>query len=415
VVPNSSTRPASTSVVIGAGGTGGHIYPGLATADAIRAARPDARIVFVGTKRGLEGRLIPQAGYDLVTVDMLPFNKNLRWKLALFPVAVARSTVQSLRELRRRRADVVLGMGGYPSVPAVLAAWVARAPRIIHESNATPGLANRFVSRFVPNIALAFQAGGRNLPPHRDTRLIGMPISDALAGFDRAALRDEARAHFGIRNDERMVLVSGGSLGAVRLSQAAADLAGRWRDRTDVRVVIKAGRDQLPAIQELLAQNGGTQVATALAYLDRMDLAYAAADVTVCRAGSGTVAELSHVGLPAVLVPYPSAAHDHQSFNAQALVELGAAVMIRDAEVTADRLEQVLDPILADPDRLATMAAAAHQTVHGNAAHDLARWVLQLADGADATDRRPPATDRRPPATDRPPDHDENHEQELPA
>ena len=414
MVPNSpQSSNAATSVIIGAGGTGGHIYPGLATADAIRAARPDSQIVFVGTKRGLEGRLIPQAGYELVTVDMLPLNTNLRWRLAFFPFSIVRSTVQTLRTLRERKADVVLGMGGYPSVPAVLAAWLARVPRIIHESNATPGLANRFVSRFAPNIALAFREGGRNLPRHRDTRLVGMPISESLAAFDRDALREEARAHFNLKDGERMVLVSGGSLGAVRLSRAAADLAGRWRDRTDIRLVIKTGRDQLPAIEQQLTSNGGHAVATAVAYLDRMDLAYAAADITVCRAGSGTVAELSHVGLPAVLVPYPSAAHDHQSFNAQALVDVGAAVMIPDSDVTADRLEQVLTPILADPARLAAMAAAAHQTVHTTAARDLARWVLELADHP-GTDRLNDYSDADRNRTD---DHynSDDHEQELSA
>jgi len=414
VVPNSSrSSNAATSVVIGAGGTGGHIYPGLATADAIRAARPDSQIVFVGTKRGLEGRLIPQAGYELITVDMLPLNPNLRWRLVFFPFSIVRSTVQTLRTLRGRKADVVLGMGGYPSVPAVLAAWLARVPRIIHESNATPGLANRFVSRFAPNIALAFREGGRKLPRHRDTRLVGMPISESLAAFDRDALHEEARAHFNLKDGERMVLVSGGSLGAVRLSRAAADLAGRWRDRTHIRLVIKAGRDQLPAIEQQLTSNGGHAVATALAYLDRMDLAYAAADITVCRAGSGTVAELSHVGLPAVLVPYPSAAHDHQSFNAQALVDVGAAVMIRDSDVTADRLEQVLTPILADPARLAAMAAAAHQTVHSTAARDLASWVLELADHP-GTDRLNGHSDAKRNRTDDHHDSDD-HEQELSA
>jgi UDP-N-acetylglucosamine--N-acetylmuramyl-(pentapeptide) pyrophosphoryl-undecaprenol N-acetylglucosamine transferase len=376
-------------------------------------ARPDSQIVFVGTKRGLEGRLIPQAGYELVTVDMLPLNTNLRWRLALFPFSIVRSTVQTLRILRERKADVVLGMGGYPSVPAVLAAWLARVPRIIHESNATPGLANRFVSRFAPNIALAFREGGRNLPRHRDTRLVGMPISESLAAFDRDALHEEARAHFNLKDGERMVLVSGGSLGAVRLSRAAADLASRWRDRTDIRLVIKAGRDQLTAIEQQLTSNGGHAVAAAVAYLDRMDLAYAAADITVCRAGSGTVAELSHVGLPAVLVPYPSAAHDHQSFNAQALVDVGAAVMIPDSDVTADRLEQVLTPILADPARLAAMAVAAHQTVHATAARDLARWVLELADHP-GTDRLNDHSDADRNRTD---DHynSDDHEQELSA
>jgi UDP-N-acetylglucosamine--N-acetylmuramyl-(pentapeptide) pyrophosphoryl-undecaprenol N-acetylglucosamine transferase len=349
--------------------------------------------VFVGTKRGLEGQLIPQAGYELVTVDMLPLNKDLRWRLALFPVSIVRSTAQTLRTLRGRKVDVVLGMGGYPSVPAVLAAWLARVPRIIHESNATPGLANRFVSRFAPNIALAFEEGGRKLPRHRDTRRrSASPWCDHDAG--------RRRTPASLRDGERMVLVSGGSLGAVRLSRAAADLAGRWRNRTDIRLVIKAGRDQLPTIEQQLTSNGGHHVATALAYLDRMDLAYAAADITVCRAGSGTVAELSHVGLPAVLVPYPSAAHDHQSFNAQALVDIGAALMIRDSEVSADRLEQVLTPVLTDPARLATMAAAAHQTVHVTAARDLARWVLELADhpGIDRRDSQS-RSDRDHPTT----------------
>jgi UDP-N-acetylglucosamine--N-acetylmuramyl-(pentapeptide) pyrophosphoryl-undecaprenol N-acetylglucosamine transferase len=143
-----------------------------------------------------------------------------------------------------------------------------------------------------------------------------------------------------------------------------------------------------------------------------MDLAYAAADITVCRAGSGTVAELSHVGLPAVLVPYPSAAHDHQSFNAQALVDIGAALMIRDSEVSADRLEQVLTPVITDPARLATMAAAAHQTVHVTAARDLARWVLELADHQSIDRRDSQSRSDR----DHPYDHDiDSHEQELSA
>ena len=165
----------------------------------------------------------------------------------------------------------------------------------------------------------------------------------------------------------------------MRLSQAAVELAERWQHRTDVRLVIKAGRDQLQSLEEHLARSGGSRVGTAVAYLDRMDLAYAAADVAVCRAGSGTVAELAHVGLPAILVPYPSAAHDHQSYNAQALVDTGGALMVRDDEVTAGRLAELLEPLLAEPARLATMAAGMHQPVHANAARDLAQWVLELA------------------------------------
>ena len=349
--------------------------------------RPDAEIVFVGTPRGLEGTLIPRAGYELVTVDMLPFSTSLGWRMVLFPFALVRAAAQSRRLLRQRDARVVLGMGGYPSVPAVVAAFLTRRPRIIHESNATPGLANRFVSRFVPNIALAFDAGAIQGSEHRHMRVVGMPLNSSLAGFDREALRDEARAHFGVAARQRMVLVNGGSLGAVKLSQSAVELAERWKERDDVKLVIKAGKDQLESLQGQLAAGGGDRVGTAVAYLDRMDLAYAASDIAVCRAGSGTVAELAHVGLPAILVPYPSAAHDHQSFNAQALVDTGGALMLRNDEVSAQRLDELLEPVLSDPAALAKMAAAVHQPVHTNAAAELARWVLQLA-GA-STEREP--------------------------
>lgn len=385
---NNRTAP---SIVIGAGGTGGHIYPGLAVADAIRSRVPDANISFIGTPRGLEKKLIPEAGYELATVDMLPFSTGLGWRLGLFPVALVRSALQARRVLRSRKADVVLGMGGYPSVPAVLAAYLTRRPRIIHESNATPGLANRFVSRLVPNIALAFDAGAIKVSDSCDMRVVGMPLNSALVGFDREALRDEGRKHFGIGFGQRMVLVNGGSLGAVKLSEAAADLAARWKDRDDVKLIIKAGRDQLQSLHDQLAANGGDRVATAVAYLDRMDLAYAASDITVCRSGSGTVAELAHVGLPAILVPYPSAAHDHQTHNAQALVDIGGALMLRNDEVTAKRLEELLDPVLTNPETLAKMAANAYQPVHANAAQELARWILRLAGADRPDDRQEPA------------------------
>ena len=218
-------------------------------------------------------------------------------------------------------------------------------------------------------------------------RVVGMPLNSSLAGFDREALRDEARAHFGVAAGQRMVLVNGGSLGAVKLSQSAVELAERWKERDDVKLVIKAGKDQLESLQGQLAAGGGDRVGTAVAYLDRMDLAYAASDIAVCRAGSGTVAELAHVGLPAILVPYPSAAHDHQSFNAQALVDTGGALMLRNDEVSAQRLDELLEPVLSDPAALAKMAAAVHQPVHTNAAAELAGWVLQLA-GA-STEREP--------------------------
>lgn len=366
---------SSLSVVIAAGGTGGHIYPGLALAEAIRAQVPDARMTFVGTRLGLEGRIVPQEGYPLRVVDMVPFTGRYRWRL---PAALTVSSMQCVRLLREVRADVVVGMGAYCSAPLVVAAKLKRLPALIHDSNATPGLASRFSARLTGNVALAVPDAADHLPG--TCRTVGMPLRADLAAFDREALRPAARAAMGLADGTTMVLINGGSRGATRLNTAAAELAGRWRHRTDVHLVIKAGKEGAQELNRHIAADGATHVATAVEYFPRMDTVYAAADLTVCRAGAGTVAELGLVGLPAVLVPYPHATHDHQTHNAKALVNAGAAILLADADTTADRLADVLDELLADPGRQAEMRAAALRTGHPGAAHELARWVRELAE-----------------------------------
>ncbi|OKK06593.1 N-acetylglucosaminyl transferase [Streptomyces sp. CB03234] len=359
------------SVVIGAGGTGGHIYPGLAIADALRRAVPDAVIAFVGTTRGLEGELIPAAGYRLHTVDMIPFDPALGAKRYLLPAALLRSAAQVRAILREQRAQVAVGMGGYPSAPVVLGARTAGLPSLIHESNAVPGRANRFAARLTPHIAVAFDTG--HLPGAVTT---GMPIAAPLAALDRTALRPTARRELGVPEGRRLVLFNGGSLGARRLTEAALGLAGRWRHRTDVHLLVKTGPAALDATRRALA---GNPVARAVPYLDRMDLAYAAADLVVCRAGSATVAELATTGVPAVLVPYPHAPGDHQTHNARVLTDAGAGLLLPDAETTPDRLAALIEPLLADPARLAAMSGAAAPGPHARATDLLAERVLHLA------------------------------------
>ncbi|MEV0600925.1 UDP-N-acetylglucosamine--N-acetylmuramyl-(pentapeptide) pyrophosphoryl-undecaprenol N-acetylglucosamine transferase [Streptomyces sp. NPDC050315] len=367
------------SVVIGAGGTGGHIYPGLALADALRRAVPDAVISFVGTERGLEKRLIPKAGYRLHTVDMIPFDPALGARRYLLPAALLKSGAQCRAILRAQGAQVAVGMGGYPSAPVIVGARLAGLPSLIHESNAVPGRANTFAARLTPHIALAFDRSRARLPGGERAETVGMPLSGPLAGLDRAALRAPARRALGIPDDARLLLVNGGSLGAARLTEAAIGLAARYRHRPDVRLLIKTGPDALAAARERLVAGGGAAVAEAVPYLDRMDLAYAAADLVVCRAGSATVAELATIGMPAVLVPYPHAPGDHQTHNARVLSDAGAALLLSDAETTAERLDAVVGPLLDDPARLAAMGAAADPGTHARAADLLAAKVLRLA------------------------------------
>ncbi|MFE6400274.1 UDP-N-acetylglucosamine--N-acetylmuramyl-(pentapeptide) pyrophosphoryl-undecaprenol N-acetylglucosamine transferase [Streptomyces alboflavus] len=371
------------SVVIGAGGTGGHIYPGLALADALRRAVPDAVISFVGTERGLETRLIPEAGYRLHTVDMIPFDPSLGARRYLLPAALVKSGAQCRAILREQGAQVAVGMGGYPSAPVIVGARMAGLPSLIHESNAVPGRANRFAARLTPHIAVAFDRSRAHLPGGDRATTTGMPIAAALATLDRDALRAEARRALGVPEGARLVLFNGGSLGAARLTEAALGLAARWRWRGDVSLLIKTGPAALDETRRRLAYEGGDSVARAVPYLDRMDLAYAAADLVVCRAGSATVAELAATGVPAVLVPYPHAPGDHQTHNARVLSDAGAGLLLPDAETTADRLAGLLEPLLAEPARLAAMSGAADPGPHARAADLLAERVLHLTHRTD--------------------------------
>ncbi|MFJ4186842.1 UDP-N-acetylglucosamine--N-acetylmuramyl-(pentapeptide) pyrophosphoryl-undecaprenol N-acetylglucosamine transferase [Kitasatospora sp. NPDC089509] len=369
------------SVVIGAGGTGGHIYPGLALAEALRRADPRTVISFVGTERGLETTLIPQAGHRLHTVDMIPFDASLGPRRYLLPAALLRSGRQCREILREQGAQVAVGMGGYPSAPVIVGARMAGLPSVVHESNAVPGRANRFAARLTPHIALAFDRTREHLPAGRAVQTVGMPLVGAVARLDRAALRAEARRHFGVPDGAGLLVLNGGSLGAARLTAAALELAERWRHRTDRRLLIKTGPAALAQVQAALA---GNPVAHAVAYLDRMDLAYAAADLMVCRAGAATVAELSSVRMPSVLVPYPHAPHDHQTHNARVLSDAGAGLLLADGECTGERLAELTEPLLADPARLAAMARAADPGDHARAADLLAAKVLRVAGRAPA-------------------------------
>jgi UDP-N-acetylglucosamine--N-acetylmuramyl-(pentapeptide) pyrophosphoryl-undecaprenol N-acetylglucosamine transferase len=385
----SDVKPGPLRVAIAAGGTGGHIYPGLAVAAALReltAGRCD--IHFFGVAGRLEETLVPEYGYPLHTSDMVGLGGARGLTL---PLRLTRSAWQCAGLLRRLGTEVVIGMGGYPSVPAVAGAWLARLPALVHESNAVPGRANAFAARLTSRVAIAHAATGARFPARAEVRLVGMPLLPSVAAIDRGALRAEARAHFGVRPGQRLVIVSGGSLGARTLTDAAVGLARLWGGRGDVRVLVKTGAAAFEQVRQRLAQSSVAEnsvaessvaessVVTAVSYLDRMDLAYAAADIFVCRAGAGTVSELAHVGVPSVLVPYPHAPGDHQRHNALALAAAGAAVMIDDDALTGPSLAERLDPLLADPARLAAMATAAQALDQPDAAEAVANWACALA------------------------------------
>lgn len=366
-------------VVIAAGGTGGHLSPGIAVADAVMRARPGATVCFVGTGRGLEGRMIPAAGYRLRGIDAVPFAGGALRAAVVAPLGFLRASLQARRILRAEHASVVAGMGGYASVPVVVAARTLGVPALIHEQNAVPGLSNLLAARFTANVAVAFSEAAAAFRWSRP-RVIGMPVPPSIVALDRMGRRAEAREFFDLRPDLPTLLVFGGSQGAARLNAAAVALASRWRDRSDRQILLAAGREKAGAALRDLDAIGGPLVVRCVPFVERMDLAYAAADVALTRAGAATIAELATTGLPAILVPYPYARRRHQAANARALARVGGAVVVDDAEATVERLEPLVERLLADPEKLAWMGSSGRRLGGAGAADRMAAWILECAE-----------------------------------
>jgi UDP-N-acetylglucosamine--N-acetylmuramyl-(pentapeptide) pyrophosphoryl-undecaprenol N-acetylglucosamine transferase len=333
-----------TTYLMAGGGTAGHVNPLLAVSDRLREREPDANVLVLGTAEGLEARLVPARGYELLTIPKLPFPRRPNAAALRFPAAWRR-TVRSVRELiERRGVDVVVGFGGYAAAPAYRAARGTGVPLVLHEANAKPGLANRLGARYTPFVGVAFE--GTPLP---SARFVGMPLRREVETLDRAAVRGEALEFFGLE-DRPTLLVTGGSLGARRINRAMIDAA---------RDVVVAG------YQVLHIQGGGREFDDPavpgyrlIDYCDRMDLALALADAAVSRAGAATVCELSALGIPAVYVPYP-VGNGEQRFNAAGVVSAGGGILIDDAAFTAEWVRERLVPVLNDRERLAAMARAA--------------------------------------------------------
>jgi UDP-N-acetylglucosamine--N-acetylmuramyl-(pentapeptide) pyrophosphoryl-undecaprenol N-acetylglucosamine transferase len=332
-----------TVYLFAGGGTAGHVNPLLATADRLRDREPDAQILVLGTAEGLEARLVPARGYELLTIPRLPFPRRLSRAALRFPGQWRDSVSQVQSILRDRAVDVVVGFGGYASAPAY---WAARRQRLalaIHEQNARPGIANRLGARLTPFVGVTFAS---TKLPH--AQLIGLPLRREIEQLDLLPARAEARAAFGLDDRSPTLLVTGGSTGAKRLNDSvstsvAALLGSGWQ-------VLHITGSRSPVIDPGLA---GYHL---LEYCDRMDLALSVADLAVSRAGAGTLAELAALGIPAVLVPY-AVGNGEQAYNARDAVAVGGALVVTDQSFTSDYVLTELPLLLRDRARIADMAA----------------------------------------------------------
>ncbi|MEN2737345.1 UDP-N-acetylglucosamine--N-acetylmuramyl-(pentapeptide) pyrophosphoryl-undecaprenol N-acetylglucosamine transferase [Microbacterium sp. X-17] len=331
--------------LLAGGGTAGHVNPLLAVADRLRRDDPSAEVVVLGTKEGLEARLVPARGYELATIPKLPFPRRPNGAALRFPGEYRRA-VRSVTDLIRERGiDVVVGFGGYAAAPAYSAARSARIPYALHEANARPGLANRLGARSTRWVGVAFEG-----TPLRHARFVGMPLRREIEELDREAARPAALAEFGLSADRPTLLVTGGSLGARRLNGTIADRAAQLTAAGWQVLHIQGGRGELT--------DPGVEHYRLLDYCDRMDLAFALTDFAVARAGAATVCEFAALGIPAVYVPFPIG-NGEQRFNAAGVVEAGGGILVDDADFVPSWVDGHLLPLLADRPAVAEMARKA--------------------------------------------------------
>jgi UDP-N-acetylglucosamine--N-acetylmuramyl-(pentapeptide) pyrophosphoryl-undecaprenol N-acetylglucosamine transferase len=356
-------------ILFAAGGTGGHLYPAIAIAEEIMKLDPTAAAEFVGTKEKIEARVVPQKGYPFHAIWISGFSRRLRWSNILFPVKVIVSLVQSFFLIQRVKPNIVVGTGGYVCGPILFTASLLKIPTVVHESNSYPGVTTRLLAARVTNVFTTFDITKRWLSPKAKIEVVGNPTRAELSNISR----EEGCAFFGLSANKKTIFAFGGSLGASSINKMMPSLISEAVARGH-QVIWQTGETDWQSAASV-PKHPNVKV---MKYVDRMDCGYAAADVVVCRSGATTLAELTRLGKPAVLVPYPFAAADHQTMNAAALVESGAAVMIKD-EALKDQLAGTVERLLNNDDMRKTMSEKSLALGRPDAGSVIAKKILGMA------------------------------------
>ncbi len=357
-----SARP----ILVMAGGTGGHVYPALAVAGALLAQSQS--VVWLGTHRGIEARVVPAAGIAMEWVTVQGLRRKGPGAMLLAPFSLLRALIQSLSVMVRLRPAAVLGMGGFVSGPGGVAAWLTRRPLVIHEQNAVAGLTNRLLARLARVVLQAFPG---SFSSQSDAVTVGNPVRPEIAAI---ALPAERLAG---RDGAPRLLVLGGSQGALSLNQTVPEALARIP--AAIRPLVRHQTGSRTAIEAAAAYRDAGIEAELPEFIDNMADAYAWADIVICRAGALTVAELAAAGLPAIFIPYPAAVDDHQSANARPMVDAGAAAMIQESDLDASVLAELLTSWLGDRDALRARAGKARELARPDALDRIAGYCLELA------------------------------------
>lgn len=356
------------TIIFAGGGTGGHLYPAIAIAEEILKIDPAGRIVFVGTRTKIEARVVPEKGFEFHTIWISGFSRRFTVNNLLFPVKVIVSLVQSFFLIRSIRPDAVLGTGGYVSGPVLFVASLMGIPTVIHESNSYPGVTTRILASRATKVLITFEVTKRWLSSVASVEVAGNPTREELSAVSRA----EGSRFFNLNPAKKTLLVFGGSLGAAsinRVMPAVVDGAVS----NGFQIIWQTGESDHEAAVTVKHHPGVMIVR----YIDRMDCAYAAADLVVSRSGATTLAELTRLGKPAILVPYPHAAANHQELNALAMVDAGAARMVRDSELTVALLKTVHE-LLHNDSVLAEMSAQSTALGKPDAGSEIAKKLIAM-------------------------------------
>ena len=357
-------------VLLSGGGTGGHVYPAIAIADAVKRNRPDAVIAFAGSRDRIEWTAVPRAGYPIHAVSVQGFQRRLTLKNLTLPIALARGLVQSWNLVEAFDADVAVGTGGYVSAPVIWAAHLRNRPVLIQEQNAHVGVTNRILARFSDRIHTAFRETLETFPADR-TVLSGNPTRKKLLNVDP----DEARAYFEVEQGQRVLLVLGGSGGGRAINRAVESQHRDILEDTSVVLIWQTGARYFDRIAGSIESHPRLRIRK---FIDRMDYAYAVSDLAVCRSGALTCSELLTTGTPSILVPSPNVAADHQTRNAQSLVSMGAGAILSELDMRTG-LFDLWSRLWNDADRLKRMAGRAAENGTPDAADRIAIDVLELA------------------------------------
>lgn len=366
----------SRTVVMAAGGTAGHVIPAVAVARELVLGDVDVRPLFVGVKGRLEDRVVPASGFPLVHIPAVALSRRPDLSFLRLPFDVRRAIRRSEEVLKEHRAAIVVAFGGYVSFPVARASWNLQLPLVVHEQNSVPGISNRVAGRWADRIAVSFPGSVEHFRRPELCVVTGNPIGEHLRSLDRATRRAAALERLELDPARPTVLVFGGSQGSRTINEAVVASFETW-SRLGVQLLHVTGRQGFePALEAWQRAGRSAPHGSVVEYLDDMSDAYAAADLVVCRAGATSIAELTTIGLPAILVPYPYAAGDHQMLNARALESIGAAVIVRDTDLVRGRLAEVAASLLADAAARARMAEAALSWGRPDAARAVARVVL---------------------------------------